>query len=154
MTDILQFEEEIGRLEARISYLEDENEALRKLLADRDSFSAAVAAKIHKMDCLLDKRTSLITDLMSQLEKRAPQTGLSGQDSTEIDDFSMDLGPVNVKQELLSSETQDKFEEKIYLKHLEGMPEGRVARTVHGQRPLNSRGTELFSLSYFAHMTP
>ena len=29
MTDILQFEEEIGRLEARISYLEDENEALR-----------------------------------------------------------------------------------------------------------------------------
>ena len=144
MTDILQFEEEIGRLEARISYLEDENEALRKLLADRDSFSAAVAAKIHKMDCLLDKRTSLITDLMSQLEKRAPQTGLSGQDSTEIDDFSMDLGPVNVKQELLSSETQDKFEEKIYLKHLEGKPEGRGARTVHGQRPLNSRGTEPF----------
>ena len=144
MTDILQFEEEIGRLEARISYLEDENEALKKLLADRDSFSAAVAAKIHKMDCLLDKRTSLITDLMSQLEKRAPQTGLSGQDSTEIDDFSVDLGPVNVKQEFLTPETPDKFEEKIYLKHLEGKPEGRVARTEHCHRPLNSRNIELF----------
>ena len=129
MTDILQFEEEIGRLEARISYLEDENEALRKLLDDRDSFSAAVAAKIHKMDCLLDKRTTLITELMTQLEERAPRTGLSGQDPTEIDDFSMDLGQVNVKQELVASETLDKFEEKIYFEKLPGKPEGRDART-------------------------
>ena len=129
MTDILQFEEEIGRLEARISYFEDENEALRKLLADRDSFSAVVAAKIHKMDCLLVKRTNLITDLMTQLERKAPQTGMSEQDSTEIDDFSMDLGPVNVKQECFTSETLSKFEEKIYLENLEGKPEDREART-------------------------
>ena len=129
MTDILQFEEEIGRLEARISYLEDENEALRKLLDDRDSFSAAVAAKIHKIDCLLDKRTTLITDLMTQLEQRAPLTGLSGQDPTEIDDFSMDLGQVSVKQELVASETLDKFEEKIYFEKLPGKPEGRDAQT-------------------------
>ena len=129
MTDILQFEEEIGRLEARISYLEDENEALRKLLDDRDSFSAAVAAKIHKMDCLLDKRTTLITELMTQLEQKAPLTGLSGQDPTEIDDFSMDLGQVSVKQELVASETLDKFEEKIYFEKLPGKPEGRDAQT-------------------------
>ena len=138
MTDILQFEEEIGRLEARISHLENENEALKKLLDDRDSFSAAVAVKIHKMDCLLDKRMSIITDLMSKLEKGrrghrkgSPWSkftwnypidpGQSGQDSTELVDFSMDLGPVNdVKVEAITG----KFEEKVYMEHLDGKPEG------------------------------
>ena len=136
MTDILQFEEEIGRLEARISHLENENEALKKLLDDRDSFSAAVAVKIHKMDCLLDKRMGIITDLISKLPKekrprsRPPKftwnypidPGQSGQDSTELVDFSMDLGPVNdVKVEAITG----KFEEKVYLEHLDGKPEGR-----------------------------
>ena len=144
MAEILQFEEEIGRLEARISHLEDENEELRKLLEDRDSFSATVAVKIHKMDCLLDKRMTIITDLLSKLEKRTgsrptqlgtftwnypSDPGQSGQDSTELDDFSMDLGPANVKEET-EFPAPGKFDEKVYLEHLEGKPEARDLRNV------------------------
>ena len=97
---IREYEEQIAKLEKKVSDLEIHNSGLRECLLKNIQFSTKLSNITYEMDCLLVKKGQEIRDLEQRIEQSS-----KSKPSPTLMDFEIEMTPEEHEQDLVASKS-------------------------------------------------